>query len=253
MNHFYVFNFNRNKRLLLLVLLAFLTALFILVEPTKLMSVFSKEDQQTALTKGNENEDNLAFTFNISWGEEKVYDILKVLEDHDVRATFFVSGEWAERHPQIMKEISDQEHEVGMLGYRYKNYLDQEIEQVRRDITYAIEVFNKLGYRDMKYIRPPSGHFNEEVIDIAERSGLEVIHWSINPRDWESPGVKEISETIMKEASSGDIILLHASDSAKQTAEALKSVLPALQEQNYSFVTISELVNEVKIEEKLVE
>lgn len=252
MNHFYVFNFNRNKRLLLLVILAFITALFILLEPTKLMSVFQK-DQETALTKGNKNEDNIALTFNISWGEEKVYDILNVLQEHDVRATFFVSGEWAERHPQIMEEISEHEHEVGMLGYRYKNYLDQEVEQVRQDITYAIEVFNKLGYREMKYIRPPSGHFNEEVINIAERSGLEVIHWSVNPRDWESPGVNEISETIIEETTSGDIILLHASDSAKQTAKALQIAIPTLQKQKISFVTISELINEVKAEEELVE
>ncbi len=64
-------------------------------------------DEQVALTKGNKNENNIALTFNISWGEEKVYDILNVLNEHKVRATFFVSGEWAERHPQIMEEISE--------------------------------------------------------------------------------------------------------------------------------------------------
>lgn len=251
MNHFYVFNFHKNKRLLLLVFLAFLTALFILLEPSRLFSLFHT-DRETALTKGNDHEDHIALTFNISWGEEKIYDILDVLEEHKVRATFFVSGEWAERHPQIMEEISEQEHEVGMLGYRYKNYLDQEIEQVRKDIAHAKEVFNKLGFRDMKYIRPPSGHFNEEVIDIAERSELEVIHWSINPRDWESPGVGKIIEVITEQASAGDIVLLHASDSAKQTAEALQTFLPTLQK-DFSFVTISELINEVTSEEKLVE
>src|SRR5690625_4105669 len=106
MSHFYVFRLPKNKRLLLLVVLAFLTALFILLGPSRIISIFPF-DQETALTKGNENEDRIALTFNISWGEEKIFDILNVLDEHKVRATFFVSGEWAERHPQIMEEISE--------------------------------------------------------------------------------------------------------------------------------------------------
>lgn len=252
MNHFYVFHMKKIKLVLLLITMAFIVALFIALSPSRLISMF-QTDEQVALTKGNTNENDIALTFNISWGEEKVYDILKVLNEHKVRATFFVSGEWAERHPQIMEEISEAGHEVGMLGYRYKNYLDQDLEQIRKDMTYAREVFNKLGYRDIKYIRSPSGFFNEEVKEIAERLELETIHWSINPRDWENPGVKEIANLVIEEASGGDIVLLHASDSAKQTAEALDEVLPTLQKQDFSFVTISELMNDVKAEEKLVE
>src|SRR5690606_10448781 len=135
MKHFYVFNFNKHKRTFLLISIACVVALFIILNPIRLLSVFQIE--QTALTKGNKNEDNIALTFNISWGEEKVYDILKVLNKHKVRATFFVSGEWAERHPQIMEEISEEGHEIGMLGYRYKNYLEFDLEQIRKDISYA--------------------------------------------------------------------------------------------------------------------
>lgn len=253
MKHFYVFNLNKYKRpFLLIAIIALVVALFIVLNPTRLISIFQM-DEQTALTKGNKNENNIALTFNISWGEEKVYDILKVLHKHKVRATFFVSGEWAERHPQIMEEISEEGHEIGMLGYRYKNYLEFDLEQIRKDISYAKEVFNKLGYQDMKYMRSPSGHFNEEMDDLVQSLGLEMIHWSINPRDWENPGIEEIANFITEEASSGDIVLLHASDSAKQTAKALEEVLPVLQKDKFSFVTISELINDVSSEEKLVE
>lgn len=251
MKHFYVFNFNKHKRTFLLISIACIVALFIILNPIRLLSVFQIE--QAALTKGNKNEDNIALTFNISWGEEKVYDILKVLNKHKVRATFFVSGEWAERHPQIIEEISEEGHEIGMLGYRYKNYLEFDLEQIRKDISYAKEVFHKLGYDDIKYMRSPSGDFNEEMNDLVESLEMEIIHWSINPRDWENPGVEEISSFVIEEASGGDIVLLHASDSAKQTAKALEKVLPKLKKEKYSFVTISELRNDVKAEEKLVE
>lgn len=236
----------------MIALLGLLTALFIVFEPTRLFYVFTK-DQQTALTKGNVNENHLALTFNISWGEEKVFNILDVLKEHKVRATFFVSGEWAERHPQIIEEITENKHEIGMLGYRYKSYVDQDIDQVRKDIVHAKEVFKKLGFEEIKYIRPPSGHFNKDVIDLAKEHDLEVIHWSVNPNDWENPGTKEITNDVLKQTKGGDIILLHASDSAKQTADALQSILPDLKEKELSFATISELLSGVEAKEKLVD
>src|SRR5699024_4640229 len=82
---------------------------------------------------------------------------------------FFISGEWAERHPHILEEIAEEKHEIGMLGYRYKSYVDQDIEEVKQDIQEAIQVFNKLDFDYINYIRPPSGHFNQEIIELIEQ------------------------------------------------------------------------------------
>src|SRR5690625_7073686 len=117
-----------------------------------------------------------------------------------------------------------------MMGYRYKNYVEQESDQVRKDLLYARTVFEKLGYENMDYVRTPSGHFNEEIITLAEDLGFQVIQWSVNPYDWKTPGVNEISSHVVKHTSSGDIILLHASDSAKQTAVALEKIILDLHE-----------------------
>src|SRR5699024_6899819 len=143
-------------------------------------------------------EPNIALTFHIRWGEERVHDILEKLEENDVQATFFLRGEWAERHTEIVEEITEKNHEIGMLGDRYKSYLDQDIEQVRQDIVHAKEVFAKLGYEDIHYMRTPSGHFNKEVIELVRELGLEVIHWNIDTNDWTNPGTEEIVNTVMK-------------------------------------------------------
>lgn len=251
MDHFYVIEFNRKQRQRLYFSL-FIIGLIILLMSYFLTSYKNKEAEQAALMKGNEKEKNIALTFNISWGDEKVHDILKVLKKHDVRATFFVSGEWAERHPHIIDEITENEHELGMLGYRYKNYLEQDLEQVRKDMVYARNVFSKLGYNDLHYIRPPSGLFNKEVINLAEKIGLDVIHWSVNSNDWKNPGVEEIVVEA-KKVNNGDIVLFHASDIAKQTASALESVLPYYKEKGFSFVTISQIKEGITSEEKIVE
>lgn len=252
MQHFYVWRFHKWKRWLIVVLFALFTATFVWFERDGTFSVFS-EEESVALTKGNANEPNIALTFNISWGEEKVFDILKQLEANQTQATFFLSGEWAERHPDILEEISEGEHEIGMMGYRYKSYLDQEIEQVRKDLLHAREIFEKLGYEDIKLLRTPSGHFNKEIIELAEDMDFNVIHWNVNPNDWKNPGSDVIVDTVMKKTANGDILLLHASDSVKQTANALKTILPGLTNKGFKFVTISELISQAYAEAKLVE
>ena len=198
MQHFYVWRLGKWKRWSIVVALALFAAIFIWFERDGTFSVFSGEGP-TALTKGNENETDIALTFNISWGEEKVFDILDELEQAQVRGTFFVSGEWAERHPDIVEKISEGEHELGMLGYRYKSYLDQEIDEVRQDLQMAEEVFEKLGFEDTKLLRAPNGHFNEEILALAEEMGYQVIHWNVNTRDWENPGTNVIVDTVIGE------------------------------------------------------
>lgn len=237
----------------MIILLSLFAAIILWSEQISSLSIFSRTDEAAALLKGNPDNQHIALTFNISWGDEKVYGILEELEKQDVQATFFVSGEWAERHPEILGEITNQKHELGMMGYRYKSYLAQEIDQVRKDLYYAKEVFRKLGYTDLHLLRPPSGHFNEEVLDLAKNEGFQVVYWNVNPNDWENPGTQAIVDHVMKETTNGDIILLHASDSAKQTSQALQTILPGLENKGFKFVTISELFQGTDTESKIIE
>lgn len=251
MDHFYVIKWKRWRNWIVLSLALF-TAIFIWVQQDNVFSVFTTE-KSAALSKGNAKEPAIALTFNISWGEEKALDILDELSEQGVTATFFVSGEWAERHPDILKRITEDKHELGMLGYRYKSYLDQELSQVRKDLNYAREVFGKLGYTEVNLLRTPSGHFNKEILDLAESMDFQVIHWNVNPNDWENPGASAIVDTVMKETDNGAIVLLHASDSAKHTAEALRTILPGLKNKGYLPVTVSEMMNQAHADTKLVE
>ncbi|WP_370458070.1 polysaccharide deacetylase family sporulation protein PdaB [Thalassobacillus sp. CUG 92003] len=204
--------------------------------------MFSNEDEPRALSKGDESKDLIALTFNISWGTEKVDDVLAQLKAHKVKATFFVSGEWAERHPDLLEKISEGNHEIGMMGYRYDSYLEQKTEQVKTDLQKAKEIFDKLGYDQIELIRPPHGHFNKDVIELAEQEGLKVVQWSINTHDWENPGKDKIIDQVVKEGDSGDIVLMHASDSVKQTPEALEVILPGLKQKGLKLASVSQLI-----------
>src|SRR5690625_1121886 len=196
LSYFYVFKLNKKwVRLGFIIFLAFIAAFILWIEEIGFISA-SKEDQQAVLIKGNPNYEHLALTFNISWGEEKVYPILDALEKHDVRATFFLNGEWAEKNPHILEDIAENKHEIGMLGYRYESYVDKEIEEVRQDLYKAKEVFDKLNFNDIEFIRAPNGHFNDDIINLTGQLGFKLIHWNVNPNDWENPGTEVIIDHV---------------------------------------------------------
>lgn len=252
MDHFYVVDFTRRRRFILIAVMGLLIAGFIFLQSNNGF-LWAKDSDDVALTKGNVDEPNIALTFNISWGEEKVHQILDKLREEEVQATFFLSGEWAERHPAIVEKITEDNHEIGMLGYRYKSYLEQDIAQVQQDLTLAKDVFGKMGLEDISLLRTPSGQFDEDILELAKSMGYEVVHWNVNPNDWENPGTEVIIDTVMKETSNGDVVLLHASDSVKQTADALETILPGLKNKGFTFVPISELISQADTEIELVD
>lgn len=239
MNYFFVLNGKTIKQLLLVVVAAFFTAWFLYLENYIHIPTFQGKNEPKAVYKG---EKDIALTFNIGWGDEKAGPILDVLEKEKIStATFFLSGSWAERHPTIVERIVKSGYEIGILGYNYEDYTKLEEKEIRRDLALAIEAFNKLNIKNIKLARAPTGHFDQKTLKIADRLGLTIVHWSVNSKDWKNPGVEIIVNNVAN-AKKGDIILLHASDSAKQTANALPAIIDDLNKKNLKFVSISEMI-----------
>ncbi|BBP86665.1 hypothetical protein BsIDN1_02830 [Bacillus safensis] len=104
-----------------------------------------------------------------------------------------------------------------------KNYSQLEDSEIKQDLVRAQNTFQKLGLDDIQLLRPPTGQFNETALKIATQYGYTVVHYSINSQDWLNPGVDQIVQNVNDRMKSGDIVLLHASDSATQTAQSLTS------------------------------
>ncbi|MCD4840348.1 polysaccharide deacetylase family sporulation protein PdaB [Neobacillus sedimentimangrovi] len=248
MKFFYVVNGKALKSITLILIAAFFTAWFLFIENIAQIPVFSTKEGPKAVYRG---EKDLALTFNIGWGDEKAEPILDTLKKENVKsATFFLSGSWAERHPDIVERIVKDGYEIGLLGYNYEDYSELEDNKIRKDILQAQEAFRKLNVKNIKLLRAPTGHFDERTLKIANQYGFTVVHWRIDSKDWQNPGVKTIVENVSK-AEKGDIVLLHASDSAKQTAEALPQIIDNIQQKGLKLVTVSELIanSEVKTKE----
>ncbi|MCE7793914.1 polysaccharide deacetylase family sporulation protein PdaB [Salipaludibacillus sp. CUR1] len=251
MNFIWVWHAKMLKRYMIIGIAAFFTAGILYVE-SPLLPVFSPEGEPAAIHRVNAERPELALTFDISWGEEQLNPILDILAEENVdEATFFVSAAWAERHPELLNKITEAGYEIGSHGYRHEHYTRWEEEAIKKDIQKAHQILSELTEEAPQLLRPPNGSFDERVLNVAESLNYDVIHWSIHSHDWENPGVEAIVENTTTNVENGDILLFHASDSAKQTAEALPIALDKLKKEGFSFVTVSQLLTgaEVKAEE----
>ena len=243
MNRFYIIHIKKIKQLLFLIIIAFFTAVFMYFQTIPNIPVFTTKNGPKAIYKGDGSGKKVALTFDISWGDEKAIPILNTLKKYGLtNATFFVSASWAERHPEVVKRIIDDGHQLGSKGYAYKNYTELDTNEIKRDLSLAQHTFQKLGIKDIKLLRPPTCQFDQNVLNIAEQYGLTVVHYSVNSNDWQNPGVNKIIQNVTKHLKPGDIILLHASDSVKQTNQALPAIIQHLKQNGLKNVTVQELI-----------
>ncbi|WP_318506221.1 polysaccharide deacetylase family sporulation protein PdaB [Bacillus sp. T3] len=239
MKFFFVLNGKTIKHLVLIMIAAFFTAFFMYMENIFHLAVFTTKDGPKAIYKG---EKDVALTFNIGWGDEKAEPILDILKKENVKsATFFLSGSWAERHPDLVERIVKDGFEIGILGYSYQDYSELEEAKIKKDLLLAQEVFKKLNVKGIELARAPTGQFDQRSLKIATQYGYSFVHWSIDSKDWTNPGVEQITKNVAK-AKKGDIILLHASDSAKQTAKAIPNILAELKKKGLKLVSVSEMI-----------
>lgn len=252
MKFFLVFSGKKLKRAFIVIIAAFFTAGILYMENMQSF-VFSTEEGPKAIYKGESKSNNIALTFDVGWGDDKTKPILDLLKNEKIKnSTFFLSASWAERHPEIVKQIIEDGHEIGSMGYHYKNYTEMKDEKIKRDIALADETLKKLGVKDLKLLRPPNGNFDKRVLKIAETYGYSVVHWSIDSKDYMNPGVDKVVTNVLSNVKGGDIILLHASDSAKQTEKALPLILKGIKNRQLTNISVSELISNTDIKNKEV-
>lgn len=253
----WVINGRKIKRVAILVIAALFTAGVIYTQKDFVAySVFqgASSDGPQAIYKVPTGDKKLALTFDISWGHERPGMILDVLESKGVKnATFFLSSPWAEHHPDIVKRIKDMGFEIGSHGHKHDNYSSYKDDEIKREILKSHNILKSITGDWPKLLRTPNGDHDKRVLRIAHELNYTVIQWSIDSKDWQNPGVEQIVKNVLDPVEPGAIVFLHASDSSKQTHEALPQIIDGLRNKGYEFVTVSELLAGIKTKMKELE
>ncbi len=184
----------------------------------------------------------VALTFDHSWGNKFTPSILDTLQKNNLKVTFFIMGPWAKKYTDVAKRMVADGHEIGSHGYKHENYGDMTAEWVKEDIRKAHELIKEATGVDPKLIRPPNGHYSRRSLQVTEEMGYKTIIWNADSLDWKNPGRDVIIDRVVKRLKPGAIILMHASDTPLQTAEALPILIEKIKAEGYQFVTVGELL-----------
>lgn len=204
--------------------------------------------EPTAIYKVETNQKVLALTFDISWGEKAPGPILDILKQkHVTKATFFLSGPWVSHHIDIAKRIRSMGFEIASHGHMHKNYSEFSDAWIRDQVIKAERSIQEATGVKTTMIRTPNGDLDKRVVSTLNKMHYQVIQWNTDSRDWMNPGVETIKQRVLTKAVPGDIILLHASDSCKQTHLALPAIIDGLRAKGYQFMTVSELLSGANI------
>ena len=188
-------------------------------------------------------QNKIALTFDDGPHPKYTMQILEVLDEYHIPATFFFVGENVSYYSDTAREVAKRGHEIGNHTYSHPCASKQSEKALREELAKCDDIIRSVTGVAPKLFRPPQGSWNQKVYDIAREWDYSVILWDLDTLDWAKTPSDKIANYILENAKSGNIILMHDYHSGGCTSiDALRMFIPNLIEEGYQFVTVSELI-----------
>lgn len=192
---------------------------------------------------GESEKKKIAITFDDGPDKKNTAKILDILKKYNVKASFFVVGDKAEKHPELVKRMYNENHLVLNHSYNHANYEYKTAEQIKTDILKTQDIISNIIAVKPLLIRTPYGVVNDKIFNVTRDINHKIILWSIDSLDWSQKEADNIIKNTLNNARSGDIILLHSVSFTTETVKALPTIIEKLTEQGFSLVDVAELLN----------
>jgi len=195
--------------------------------------------------EGDKSVKKVALTFDD--GPDSVYtpQMLDVLKQHQVKATFFFIGNRAKLFPEIVQKVVQEGHIIGNHTMTHPDILKLNAQDAMANIQQAEDALAELiGYRTALF-RSPYGSLNPERIKEIEKMGYKIIAWNVDSLDWKSLTAEQVKTNILENVKEGSIILQHSAggegENLSGSVAALNEIITILKGEGYEFVTIPEM------------
>ncbi len=201
----------------------------------------SSQSESMPICRVNTDEKKVALTFDTAFGDsDYTSQILEVLSDEGVRATFCVMGLWANEYPEALDAILRGGHEIASHSMNHVRYPELTSAEIIDDAESAANlIFDKTGY-DTRLLRLPYGAFDTNTILSLESEGFVPVKWSLDSKDWKGYDAEKIVTGVMGEVKEGDIIMFQ--NNMEQTPAAVRDLVLSLREKGYKIVPLGDLL-----------
>ena len=211
------------------------------------LSVFSPIYVETvsagngAIYSGNKNSNKVSLMINVYWGDEFLDDMLEILNENQVKTTFFVGGCWCGKNVENLQKIAENGHEIANHGYNHLDAAKLSFENLEKEIKTTEQiVYNTCGITTNLYA-PPSGSVNGEVVKNALKLGHKTIMWTHDTIDWRDRDENLIFTRATKNTVGGDLILMHPT---LETKNALDKIIKTLKANGLQVDTVSNVISQ---------
>lgn len=217
--------------------------------PTLLwQEIAALQTQNRFLYDGNPSLPEVALTFDDGPNPYYTQQVLAVLQQYGIKATFFCIGRQVAEYPWLVQQEYAAGNVIGNHTWSHPDLTKLSSDDILTQINTTSDAIQQaIGVRPT-FFRPPYGVFNANVLTQANQLGLTTIIWNDEARDWTTPGISVISSRILGLAGNGAIILLHdGGGNRSQTVAALPTIITSLRQQGYTFVTLPQMVHDLPL------
>ena len=181
-----------------------------------------------------------AISFDAAWGADKTLKILDILDEYNVKATFFLVGFWIDAYPETVKEISNRGHLIGNHSANHPHFNKLSKADMEKEISVVSDKVKELTGQTVRYFRAPFGEYNDTLMTVLEEQKLTGVQWDVDSLDWKGLSGSRIAERILPKTKNGSVILCH--NNSEHILDALPVVLLGLKNKGLRLVRMDELV-----------
>ena len=238
--HFYVLKLSTLKKVVI-CLVAFVLLMLNVFSTSALAEVFlNKPNRKIPIYCVENNLKEVALTFDAAWGSDKTENIINILQNNNIPATFFLVGFWVDKNEELVKKIDSAGFEIGSHSNTHPDLTKLNKTQIELELSVSKGKIENLINKQVKVFRPPFGAYNNTLIETCEKQGLMAIQWDVDSLDWKGIGEDKIIFNVLKNVKSGSIILCH--NNADYIVKALPGLILGLKNRGYTFKTVSNLI-----------
>ncbi len=227
-------------KMLILLLLIGVSMIYTVGVDTGILSVFINNEKQLPIYCVETEEKRIAISFDAAWGADYTEELLRILEEHEVKTTFFLVAFWVDTYPDMVKKIAEKGHEIGNHSAKHPKMSQLSEEQIIKELKTTSDKIEALIGKPTVLFRPPFGDYNNRLIKTARDMGITTIQWDVDSLDYKDYGRDAIINRVCSKVTNGSIVLFH--NNATYTKDALPIILDKLQAEGYKIVPISELI-----------
>ena len=200
-----------------------------------------RQGKSTTVKQGSGQKPVVALTFDDGPHPTLTPKLLEILDDRNIRATFYVVGHKVERHPALVKRIRREGHEIGNHSWSHANLANRSDEMVLSELRRTNEAVQKATGRRPTTMRPPFGAMLPRQSRLVQaKLRMPTVLWSIDSLDYTGSSSATITNRILRRAHNGAIILNH--DIHARTIQAMPATIEGLKKRGSRFVTVSKLI-----------